>query len=251
MTKGLSYQKGILFFGRRFAGGAHVEEGQIQTWTAPLTIKTLWKAVRYVFGSLPWWYKGTAFFLCIAILLTQSWLWPTWNVPDLPWYILVLFFFGSHFMFPKEWKKFHGAEHKLFSCKGNVDRADLTALKRASITNRYCSTNIAFLYFCFLLMGTLMFQFFTGWENAIAASAYGSVPASFFSHRILQKRRGATLREPLLKISFFLQRKVTCADPERIHLLAAIDGYKAFAKQEFPQLPIVECNKPRTEKEEL
>ncbi|RSL30939.1 thiamine-binding protein [Salibacterium salarium] len=235
--KGLSYQNGVLFLGKEYIGWAQWKQKRPEAEVLPINTTAILKIGKHVFQAMPLWYKITSGILGIMLFLPKILgLFSEVMMPEFPLYTLFYFLFGTHFIFPKELRKFHGAEHKVFSYKGVKKRRNIYRMKRASITNRYCSTNVVVLYFLLIALGWPLLTIWHPWETALALISYAAVPLALLLHRGLQKKKMYRIRQPLLYISYYVQRHISCASPERRHMLTAMEAYRALAKQEYPHL---------------
>ncbi|UTW69915.1 DUF1385 domain-containing protein [Anaerobacillus sp. HL2] len=86
-----------------------------------------------------------------------------------------LFYVWDTLSFPKELRKYHGAEHKVFSFKGIISISNANIIKQAEITNRYCSTNFVVVYFSLVIIGTIIVFFMAPFDKAIELASYGSL----------------------------------------------------------------------------
>lgn len=250
MIKGLSYQNGVFFIGKENVSCAYDDNGKIAEWVKPLTASTLFLMMRYVYQSMPGWFKLLSFFYIgmivvpkiIAILPILSFNWS-----GLPFYFLFYFVFGTHFIFPMRLRKYHGAEHKVFSDRGVKKRGRLFRIKRAAITNRYCSTNIVVIYFSAVIVLLIGLLFFLKPSLALEWASYGALLFMPIVNKTMHWNVMKPIRYYVLKVSYYLQKKITTAEPERVHLLTAIQSYRMLASVEFPE-HLVE--KPLINKEE-
>lgn len=225
--RGLSYQDGVFFFGASFISRAYVSnEGEIHAELLPLSLRSYLRVAAVVTGAMPVWYKVTAAAWLIAAIFQL-----------LPLYSFLLFVMGTHFIFPQQLKKFHGAEHKVFSFTGVPVKRSWKKVARASITNHHCSTNVVFIYFVlFLLMASPVYIVSSPGNVFIAVSAYISLPMAFLAEEALQ-RHFAGSRNTWLKPSYWLQRNITCSVPEKVHVQTAITAFQVLAEREFLQRP--------------
>ncbi|WP_240378117.1 MTH1187 family thiamine-binding protein [Bacillus piscicola] len=235
--KGLSYQNGVLFIGEQFIGWAHVENQRPVSRLLPLHPTSLWKIGKDVFLSMPYWYKLLFFLWGAAVLISVPVrLFYDGFFPYAPAYTFFYFLFGTHFIFPKQLKQFHGAEHKVFSFKGIKSGRYLSRIKKAAITNRYCSTNTVVLYFFLVAACIPLTALLLPLDRAAALVSYAAVPAAPLLHRVIQKKGMGGLRKPLLTVSYAVQKHITCSNPERIHLRTALAAYRTLARKEYPHL---------------
>ncbi len=238
MIKGLSYQNGIFFIGKEYVACAYNNNGRISDWVKPLNVKTILLMVSQVFTSMPWLFKlFTIIFMSLIFVPKLSPFFFGFTIWDgLPYYFLFYYMFGTHFIFPKTLKKYHGAEHKVFSDRGIIKQSRLYQIRKAAITNRYCSTNIVVIYFSsVILVSLLLFPFFTA-TKAIMWASYLAVVLVILINLTFNKRPMRLIRRFVITVSYYLQKQVTTTEPERVHLMTAIRSYRKLAKQEFPHL---------------
>jgi len=236
MIKGLSYENGIFFIGKRFISCAYNDQGKIRDWVKPLNIQSLLVVFRQVITSLPLWFKfvTVSYFSLIFIprLIIVSGGQIDWQ--GLPLYFLFYYMLGNHFIFPKNLRKYHGAEHKVFSYRGIKTISNLAEIKQAKITNRYCSTNLVVAYFCSVIFWTVGLLLFFPFLQAVEWASYGSMVLAPLVNSQLNKRGMGLVKFYLLKISYYLQEKITTTSPDEIHLKTAIRSYRRLALREFP-----------------
>ncbi|PYZ98616.1 hypothetical protein CR205_08560 [Alteribacter lacisalsi] len=238
MIRGLSFNKGVFFMGRRYISCASEEKGRTRSWIKPISFPVMigvsWKVVT----SMPIWFHLAGVLILLLTVFPQAIFMLNGNVVlagGLPLGTLILFAAGTHFYFPGELKKYHGAEHKVFSFRGRVSLSERQNIAGAEITNRHCSTNAIVLYFTafFLLTPFLLGLGFTGRGAVDAASALALVimPAAAYW---LNRTSVTVIHRFFLRISYFLQRYVTTSEPEERHLRTAIRSYRRLAFKEFP-----------------
>ncbi|WP_416149379.1 MTH1187 family thiamine-binding protein [Salipaludibacillus sp. HK11] len=250
MIKGLSFQKGILFIGHKYVACSYNENDKWKTWIKPKTSSTMVEVGKMIFTSMPRWFY--LFLMGWVILIIYPYVLRLFGLDGaigLPLYTLIYFMIGTHFWFPKELKKYHGAEHKVFSFRGVVSVRNHSAIKRAEITNRGCSTNAVVLYFLLLVItaGVLLAIYETAFRNVLEAATYISLiiwPATIYWLNRTKKTKG---HEFLLLISYWLQRHVTTLEPDDVHVKTAIRAYRKLALKEFPKKLVVK----RKKKEEI
>jgi uncharacterized protein YqhQ len=221
MITGISFGRGVIFHDRKVLACAEVKKGTIHLWAEKITLKTMGKMWLRVITSLPWYYHLFHFMLAVYLLVALDIL-PLKGVPWLPvaavvdplW--ILVYFAGFHFVFPTRLKRFHGAEHKVFSYPGEKKLAALEEIGRANIVNSGCSTNLVT---CFFLPFLLALPF-VPLIVCIIAGGLGvllGIMADGFLRRHV----------PIIyRISAFLQRYVTTREPDRIHLETAIRSYR-------------------------
>lgn len=210
MVTGISFARGVFFSDWRVLACAEVRGGVIHVWAERFTWRTLGKMWVRILFTLPWYYQ-----VLHALLVAYCFL-PVQGPVD-PWWAAV-YAAGFHFVFPRRLKQFHGAEHKVFSHRGDITLEALGEIARASIVNAGCSTNLVTYYFVPFL-AALPFLPLTG---AIAAGVCGVVGCL-----LLEKRRRHWLT-PFHRLSAFLQVHVTTREPDRLHLETAVRSWRMF-----------------------
>lgn len=236
MIKGLSFENGIFFIGKRHISCAYNYQGQIRDWVKPLNKKLLLHVFKLVITSMPLSFKfGSAIFFSLIfipklILLLGGEI--KWQ--GFPLYFLFYYMYGTHFIFPKNLRKYHGAEHKVFSYKGIKMNANLAKIKQAKITNRYCSTNLVVVYFSSVVFLTVILLLFSPFTDAVKWASYGSMIIAPIVNSQLNRWGMGVVKSYVLKISYYLQEKITTTDPDDFHLKAAVRSYRRLALREFP-----------------
>jgi uncharacterized protein (TIGR00106 family) len=236
MIRGLSYQRGIFFMGKSHVACAYHEKGRLKSWIKPYDTNTMFIMLKQIISSMPWWFKLVVLTWVLAVSVPKIPFtdFPQWS--GLPFYTLIYLIFGTHFIFPRSLRKYHGAEHKVFSDRGVKRRGRLYRIKKAAITNRYCSTNIVVIYFlsvilltfCLIVIGFSLF-------DGVMYASYAALLFIPFGQRLMKIKSFRFLRMFILKISYWLQVKVTTEEPEHKHLICAIQSYRMLAKEEFPE----------------
>lgn len=236
MIKGMSFQNGIFFIGKRHISCAYNHQGQIRDWVKPLNGKSLLYVFMLVMISMPLLFKFVTviFFLLIFIPKLILFMGAEIGWQGLPLYFLVYYTLGAHFVFPKNLRKYHGAEHKVFSFKGIKMIANLAKIKQAKITNRYCSTNLVVVYFSSVVFGTVVLLLFSPFTEAVKLASYGSMIIAPLVNSQLNRRGMGIVKSYVLKVSYYLQEKITTTDPDDFHLKTAIRSYRRLAIREFP-----------------
>lgn len=240
--RGLSYQNGIFYIGTSHVACAYHENGRLKSWLKPLNTKTMMVMIKQIMLAMPLWFQGlTILYFSLIFIPTNLW-------HGLPYYMLFYYMFGTHFIFPQQLRKYHGAEHKVFSDPGVIRRSRLWRIRKAAITNRYCSTNIVVIYFLSVAIGTAVLSVVMGvGERALAAASYSSLLAVVVVPWLMNQRGLGWLKKGVLAISYWLQIHVTTAEPERKHLVASIESYRKLAVKEFPDRLVVQRSKPKKE----
>ncbi|GAE24784.1 hypothetical protein JCM9140_736 [Halalkalibacter wakoensis JCM 9140] len=248
--RGLSYQNGIFYIGRQHVACAYHEKGRLKSWIKPINVATLGVMMKQITLSMPIWFKLFTFFLVGLIFIPKivTIFYPiNWN--GLPYYFLLYYIFGTHFIFPKQLRQYHGAEHKVFSDKGVIRRARLPLIKKASITNRYCSTNIVVIYFLsVILIGSSLAAIMESGARAVEVASYSSLLLVPIIQRLMNIEGFGFVKKVILSVSYWLQIHVTTTEPERRHMIASIESYRKLASKEFPDKLVVK--RPVRKKEE-
>ncbi|ADC50864.1 hypothetical protein BpOF4_14065 [Alkalihalophilus pseudofirmus OF4] len=236
MIRGLSYQRGIFFMGKTHIACSYHDKGRLVTWIKPYETKTVLIMAKQIILSMPLWFKAVVLAWIALVFVPKLPFLIEWN--GLPFYTLFYLMFGTHFMFPNSLRKYHGAEHKVFSDRGVKRRGRLYRIKKAAITNRFCSTNIVVIYFLSVI--SLCIIFLAAGLQVTDALMYSSYAALLFIPLLQFVMRGKIagfkwLQQFILTISYWLQEKITTAEPEHKHLICALQSYRTLAKEEFPE----------------
>ncbi|QQE72996.1 DUF1385 domain-containing protein [Brevibacillus composti] len=214
MVMGISFSRGVLFHDRHVLACAEVKDGVIEVWAEKITLRTIGKLWMRIFFSFPWYYQ--LFHAALLLYVAAALLSPEWAFLN-PWWAAV-YGAGFHFVFPRELKKFHGAEHKVFSYRGEKRLDAWEEIGRADIVNDGCSTNLVVCFFAAFLLAVP----FVPLAFSVAAGFLGIV-LGMTADRILRKYCGG-----LYRLSRFFQRHLTTKEPSRIHLETAIRSYRQF-----------------------
>ncbi|QKS70922.1 DUF1385 domain-containing protein [Paenalkalicoccus suaedae] len=242
MIRGVSFQKGVYFIGRKYLAVAYEEKGRIKSSLHPITLKSLARMLWHMFSSMPWYYHVLTAGILLGISL------PLFYVgPYLPSYFLLYYAFGMHFFFPMQMRKYHGAEHKVFSYKGVVSSRYLEEIKKADIRNRNCSTNIVVLYFITTLILVIAMLIFRVSDPLFFAS-YAALIALPFISPFLRKKHPSSFIKWILQLSRYLQVAVTTAEPEDSHLKVAIRSYRRLGFKEMPHRVIIKSTRTSDKK---
>lgn len=236
MIKGLSYEKGIFFIGKNHISCSFNDKGLIKDWVKPITIRTLILVMLQVIKAMPIWFKIISILYFTLILAPKVILLigiPI-NWSGFPFYFIFYYMFGTHFLFPKQLRKYHGAEHKVFSYKGIKTISNLNKIKQAEITNRYCSTNFVVVYFSCVVLGLILLSIWQPFEKALEITSYSSLIIAPIINSQLDRRPIKLIKKYVLGISFFLQRHITTTNPDDLHVKTAIRSYRRLALKEFP-----------------
>jgi uncharacterized protein (TIGR00106 family) len=248
----MSYENGIFFIGKRHISCAYNDKGKIGEWVKPLNSKSLFLAGKQVIFAMPLWFKLITVFYFLLIFLPK--LLVSYGVEigweGLPYYFALYYMFGTHFVFPTNLRKYHGAEHKVFSYRGVKAMYNADKIKQAAITNRYCSTNLVVVYFISVIFLTVCTLILYPFVVAIAWASYGSLLLAPLVNSQLNQPFMRVSRDYVLKISYFLQVRVTTTEPDDVHLRTAIRSYRRLALKEFPS-EIREQLKPKKEAKKL
>ncbi|CAM3642264.1 DUF1385 domain-containing protein [Brevibacillus invocatus] len=214
MIMGISFGRGVLFHDRHVLACAEVKDGVIHLWAEKMTIRTIAKLWYRIFFSFPWYYQ--LFHLLLVCYAVAAWLQPEWAMINPAW--IGIYLAGFHFVFPRKLKKFHGAEHKVFSYQGKKSLEAMGEIARANIVNDGCSTNLVIWFFT----GFLLTITFLPLEWSLIGGAL-TMLAGMFGDRTLRK----SFRF-VYQISAFSQKHFTTKEPDRMHLETAIRSYLLF-----------------------
>lgn len=214
MIMGISFGRGVLFHDRDVLACAEVKNGVIHVWAEEMTLKTILKLWYRIFFSFPWYYQ--LFHLVLVAYVVASLINPSWSFINPAW--VAIYVAGFHFVFPRGLKKFHGAEHKVFSYGGKKSLDAFDKIARADIVNAGCSTNLVVWFFIGFLLTILFLP--VEWSLACGAAA---LLGGMLGDRFLRKYCGFAY-----KLSAFFQRHVTTKEPDRLHLETAIRSYILF-----------------------
>lgn len=214
MIMGISFGRGVFFHDRNVLACAEVKGGVIHVWAEKITLRTIAKMWVRVFFSLPWYYH--LFHLGMLAYLIAAYIDASIAVIDPLW--IAVYLAGFHFVFPRQLKQFHGAEHKVFSYSGEKRLEALPEISRADIVNAGCSTNLVVYFFT----GFLLAIPFVELEWSVAAGA-GATLLAIWGEKYLRRH------VPILyKVSAMCQLYLTTKEPNRIHLETAIRSYRMF-----------------------
>lgn len=232
----MSYQNGIFFIGKRHISCAYHYQGRIVEWVKPLNSKSLLLAIQQVVFAMPLSFKVLSSIFLSFIFLPKLLIFFGFKIgwEGLPFYFTLYYVFGTHFVFPMSLRKFHGAEHKVFSFRGIKAMYNAKMIKEAEITNRYCSTNLVVVYFSNVIIFTLLGIAFFPFEQVITWASYSSLLLAPIVNSQLNRQGMKFIREYVLRVSYFLQRRVTTAQPDDLHIRTAIRAYRRLALKEFP-----------------
>jgi len=211
-TFGLSYTRGVFFYNpQRGIAHAAVDRGKLRTDFFPWGAQGILFMLGRVLTTLPW-YLYLVILACL-LLGVMPYVSNEWGLPPLPLYSLLVVALGYHFAFPIALRRFHGAEHKVFSHRGLMHIRELDQIERANIVNRGCSTNSVVLFFL-IFLATI--PFVGGWiASGLGVLALVVVPrfVTWCDRRVV------------FPISAWFQKHVTTAEPEELHLKVAIISY--------------------------
>lgn len=219
MIRGMSYYRGIFFMNNKGISHATIKNGKIITHYHPMSFR----AILFLFSRLL--FAVPLYFLLLGIVLIILIEQPsiiysnmafTNQIPKVPLYIYILFLFSYHFMFPLQLKKYHGAEHKVFSYRGKKHLANATEIQSADIVNRYCSTNTVVFFFCFFI---LSFPFVNGWIATLIG---------FLAIILIPRFWKWGDRHIFFPISSYLQKIITTSTPNEHHMKVAILSYMSL-----------------------
>ncbi|GAA4710460.1 DUF1385 domain-containing protein [Brevibacillus fulvus] len=213
MIMGISFGRGVFFHNREILACAEIKRGVIHVWAEKMTIWTLLKMWHRILFAHPWYYN--VFHLLLLLYVSYA-VWQGHGPVDPTW--VLVYMAGFHFVFPKRLKRFHGAEHKVFSYPGEKKLEALAEIQQASIVNEGCSTNMVTCFF----LAFLLTIWFLPLDWSIGAGAVAML-AWIAGDKYL--RRALPFIFPL---SAFLQKHVTTKEPQRMHLETAIRSYQMF-----------------------
>ncbi|MFS0786342.1 DUF1385 domain-containing protein [Shouchella sp. 1P09AA] len=208
----------------------HDKKGTLHAWAKPRSAKTFLKAGQLVWKTAPLWFQAICVGMVLLIigpkLLPIEW-------AGLPFYSFFYLLFGTHFFFPTELKRYHAAEHKVFSTVGRVNHKTRKQVARASVRNRGCSTGLVVLYFFSTIVLTALAMFVLSFTLSLASASYLSLLVVLFyvynRNHVISK----TIDRVVLPVSYWLQENVTTKTPKKEHLESAIESYVHLAKVEF------------------
>lgn len=167
------FRQAFFFTAKGFLSCAfHDGNGKLNSWVKPLNGKTLLQAFMLALTTTPFWFKSLLL-LVVALVLVPKILPIGWN--GLPYYALIYLLFGTHFIFPSTLKQYHGAEHKIFSMKGRINKHRLSRIRKASICNRGCSTSLVVVYFLSVMVILLGCWVFFPFSKSLAIASYAAV----------------------------------------------------------------------------
>ncbi|MCM3312510.1 MTH1187 family thiamine-binding protein [Psychrobacillus sp. MER TA 17] len=230
---GMSFNAGIFYSGAGFLACAYYDEqGKLHSWAKPAGMQAYLQAGKLIVKTMP--FRFVALIIALLCLIIVPKIIPTsWN--GLPVYTFFYLLFAGHFLFPEPLKKYHGAEHKVFSAKGRICTERLQAIKRADIRNRGCSTGLVVVYFLsvFLLSGSL--SLFTPFQQALMVSSYAALAVVALYQLFHRKPWLKGLEKSVLVLSYWLQLHVTTKEPDENHLQCAISAYQQLGYVAFPE----------------
>ncbi|MGI6187952.1 MAG: DUF1385 domain-containing protein [Brevibacillus sp.] len=214
MIMGMSFGRGVIFHDRNVLACAEVKDGVIHLWAEKITFWTIGKIWLRICFSFPWPYQLLHLALVLYVITAVAF--PRLAVVD-PWWAAV-YVAGLHFIFPRELKKFHGAEHKVFSYHGEKRLESWREIARADIVNAGCSTNLVVWFFA----GFLLTLPFAPLPWCVAAGV------AFLLAGVIGDRHLRRYCRVIYRLSAFFQRHVTTKEPARLHLETAIRSYRLF-----------------------
>lgn len=128
--------------------------------------------------------------------------------------------------------------------------ANLAEIKDAKITNRNCSTNLVVVYFSSVVFWTMILLLFYPFTSTVEWASYGSVIIAPLVNSQLNRWGMARAKSYVLKVSYYLQEKITTTDPDDFHLKTAVRSYRRLAIKEFPNQLRVRP-KPKEERKKM
>ncbi len=222
--------------GKTYIACAYNDQGKVVEWVKPIDSRSLLQASKQVIFAMPSWFKLVSVIYFAVIFLPKLLLISGANLAwsGLPYYFLFYYIFGTHFIFPKELRKYHGAEHKVFSFQGVKAMYRAREIKKAKITNRYCSTNLVVVYFSMVICLTIIGIFFVPFTDALSLASYSSILFAPIINGALNHKLLRFIRLYVLRVSYFLQERITTTEPDDFHIRTAIRAYRRLALKEFP-----------------
>lgn len=233
----MSFQSGVFYTAEGYISCAyHDSDGRLQSWVKPMNGRAYLEAIRLVVTTSPIWFLSIIIGVSLLILVPKMW---TFSWDGLPYYCFLYLLFGTHFIFPKSLKKYHGAEHKVFSTRGRINRFRLSAIKRATIKNRGCSTSLVTVYFLSLVCLCIVLNIWLPTNTSLMISSYFSLVVVLFYHLFHRKNWMKWPEHIVLFISYWLQVHVTTIEPSQKHMLCAVESYEKLGFQVFSEQLIV------------
>ncbi|PTL40495.1 DUF1385 domain-containing protein [Alkalicoccus saliphilus] len=220
MVRGLSFPGGVMFAGGGWLSCAYYKKGKRSTWLRPLNMKAYFYAFWTAAGTFS--VISRLIFFGIIVFLGGG---ASGIVPSLPMYIYLWLIVGFHFLFPKEMKKFHAAEHQVLALKGKTAELTVEKVLEKPVVNRHCSTNTALLYAALTIFLTLLAAPFLRFESVLPAAAYGALAGTVILHPWMKNKKSSFLKEKLLFLSAWIQKNNTTSPPEKKHVETALYAY--------------------------
>lgn len=227
----MSFQKGIIFMGKKYIACVHYVKGKRKVWLKPINVFSILKVIFLIAFSMPLWFYLILFALLAFIIIPDY-----FGLHGLPEFTIIYFAFGTHFWFPKELKKFHGAEHKVFNYRGVISMMKKDEIQNQALTNRFCSTNMVVVYFLLAILSFLVLFIVLNdpWMDALEYATYAALLLCPLFTYLLNRKGMTFLHRWVLALSYWLQQNVTTTEPEDKHLNTAIRSYRMLAEKEFP-----------------
>lgn len=228
MIRGVSHAKGVMFIGPSWISHTWKHKGvqhhiQVQKNFGTILLNTL-----RILILLPMWcwifVAGALIFISVSNLSA--------GVPAIPWAAFILMLFSFHFWFPGEMRKYHAAEHQVFSSYRNRDQNNWEKVIQAPVVNRNCSTNIILMYFIIVLLLFTLSVNVLSFRGSISFAAFAAVPMSFIFTAVAAKYRKKWLIQYFYQSSFWLQRFVTTSPPDKEHVVLAISAFQQLMEAE-------------------
>lgn len=220
MIRGLSHSRGIIFMSPSFISHVWVKNKELHQHTIHNSKRMLLREGGRAFFLLPVWYQ--ALILGFALLSVSSYF--ISFIPIFSFHYYVIFLYSFHFWFPKEMRKYHAAEHQVFSTRQPISRAVINEIKTNSVLNQNCSTNVVVLYFLSLVLLFTAGSMIIPPAGALMWSSYFSIIISFTA--LSRWFRADNLMSRIVKkTSYLFQKKVTTFPPEEKHLEIAVTAY--------------------------
>ncbi len=224
--------------GKKYVSCSYEQGGKIRTWVKPITPGSMLQIGKIVYSSMPVWFHTVLVAVILLTVFPDLYEWWTGTIllwGGLPITSVLVFAAGTHFWFPRELKKYHGAEHKVFSYRGKVSTINQRHIGDAKITNRHCSTNAIVLYFfTFFMMLVVMLVIGSTFDVAFDTAALTAIFTMPLTTYMLNRTKETSIHRFFIRISYALQLYVTTAKPNDKHLKTAIRSYRRLAFKEFP-----------------
>lgn len=228
MVRGISHAKGIMFIGPSQISHSYEKGGVIHNIQEPKNLWTLCMNTGRMTMMLP--VRHLLVLFGTGALAGFTYL--SAGVPNIPFSIYVLILFSYHFWFPMEMRKYHAAEHQVFSSRQKDRHFQTEKVLTASAVNRNCSTNVILMYFLLFSLMLVSAAFFYRFIDAVSIAAYTAVPFTFILIKTVKRWRYSAPGKEFHQISAWLQKNVTTAPPEIRHVQLAVAAYGRLLEAE-------------------